>query len=54
MRQSGSLTVTQPIRLTIWGLFPLAIFFIMSISFRKSFLSFEFADATVKKSNIII
>ena len=45
MRQSGSWMVTQPTRPTTWGLFPLAIFFMVSISWRKSVLSLPVALA---------
>lgn len=47
MRQSGSWMVTQPTKPTTCGLFPLAIFFIVSISCRKSVLSLPVALAVM-------
>lgn len=43
MRQRGSCTVTHPMKVMTCGLLPSAIFFMVSISFRKSVLSLPVA-----------
>ena len=45
MRHSGSFRVTQPISEMTWGLLPLAICFMVSISLRKSVRSLPVALA---------